>query len=109
MLEILEEYRIGNLDAKDKYVAAEVDDPYAMEPSRSAKLVVQSAKPFNGETPAKVIAEAFITPNELFYTRNHMPVPMVDPDKYRLQIVTPDGKVSTLVALCSHPYRRRIR
>ena len=64
-----------------------------MDPVRSPELVVQSSKPFNGETPADKIALSFLTPNELFYVRNHLPVPFVDVDQFRLVIETPDGKL----------------
>ena len=63
-----------------------------MDPERHPSLIVRSPKPFNGETPDEVIAQSWITPNELFYTRNHFPVPLVDPEEYVLEIVLPDGR-----------------
>ena len=67
-------------------------DRYELDPIRSAELIVQSNKPFHGETPADKIALSFVTPNELFYVRNHHPVPFVDKDTFRLVVETPDGK-----------------
>ena len=32
-------------------------------------------KPFNAETPSQLLVDSFLTPNELFYVRNHLPVP----------------------------------
>lgn len=29
---------------------------------------------------------ALLTPNELFYIRNHLPVPQIDPETYRLKV-----------------------
>lgn len=86
VLEILEGYRIGNLDPRDKLPEVNTADPYAMDPPRSPELVVQSPKPFNAETPESKIAQDWITSNDLFYVRNHMPVPVVDPSKYVLEV-----------------------
>lgn len=49
--DILETYRIGNLDPKDKLPEPDVSDPYAHDPPRHPALVVQGAKPFNAEPP----------------------------------------------------------
>lgn len=38
---------------------------------------MRTAKPFNGETPAPVLT-APVTPADLHYVRNHLPVPVVD-------------------------------
>jgi sulfite oxidase len=56
----------------------QVADPYANEPKRHPALVVRSQQPFNAETPVDVLGTAKLTPNELFYVRNHLPVPHVD-------------------------------
>ena len=40
----------------------------------------------NAETPKELLAAALITPNELFYIRNHLPVPEVDPETFRLDV-----------------------
>lgn len=63
-----------------------VADPYKDEPERHPALKVLTAKPFNAETPAAVIDANMVTPSELFYVRNHLPVPKVDPEKYVLRI-----------------------
>lgn len=96
--EMLEDLRIGNLDPKDQVrrlrsVASRAHSPlppqavvmpqvdlYANEPQRDPRLVVRSNKPYNAETPLDGYNER-ITPNELFYVRNHLPVPQVDPDR----------------------------
>ncbi|VDK81954.1 unnamed protein product [Onchocerca ochengi] len=80
ILEILEELRIGNLDERDIII---------IEQKRHPALIVKSEKPFNAETPPELIIDHFYTPNDIFYVRNHMPVPAVkqiDAKKHRLKI-----------------------
>jgi len=59
-----------------------VADPYANEPKRHKALLVRSGKPFNAETPTDALGSGPSTPNELFYVRNHLPVPHVEPGAY---------------------------
>ncbi|EFN57284.1 hypothetical protein CHLNCDRAFT_30609 [Chlorella variabilis] len=80
---MLEEYRIGRLKGG---AAAPVADPYANEPARLPALIVRSQKPMNSETPKELLVGSLITPNELFYVRNHLPVPHVDAATYRLRV-----------------------
>lgn len=87
VLEMLEQYRIGNLSLQDRGLAIEnMDDPFASDPLRHPILKPSSVKPFNAEPPLELLVENFITPNELFFIRNHLPVPDVDPDMYELEI-----------------------
>lgn len=60
----------------------QVADPYANEPKRHRALIVRSPKPFNAETPKDALGSSATTPNELFYVRNHLPVPHVEPGAY---------------------------
>lgn len=60
------------------------NDPYRNDPKRHPALIVKSEKPFNAETPVELIMDNFYTPNDLFYVRNHMPVPNVS--KFLLKI-----------------------
>jgi len=64
-----------------------VDDPYANEPKRHPILKVHSQKPFNAEPPVSLLVDNFITPTELFYVRNHLPVPEVD-DSHQLEVAS---------------------
>lgn len=64
----------------------DTSDPYAKDPARHPALIVRSAKPYNAETPPAVVADNFVTPNDLFYIRNHLPVPTVDAKDYVLEI-----------------------
>ena len=89
--QILEQYRIGDLsddevdDTKNSEV--KVDDPFKNDPERSPILVVRSEKPFNAETPLPLLATSYITPNEIFYKRSHLPVPVVeDADRFEVDV-----------------------
>ncbi|CEM13750.1 unnamed protein product [Vitrella brassicaformis CCMP3155] len=91
ILEMLEEYRIGNyLRPADSPSVDDLrttaDDPYRNEPSRHPALNVVSERPFNAETPVALLADHFITPNEVFFVRNHLPVPTLEGDGYEVQI-----------------------
>lgn len=73
--DIIEGFRIGNLrDYVPVDTTAEEEKLWAKEPARSPGLVVLSQRPFNAQTPEGIMDE-FITPNHLFFVRNHMPVP----------------------------------
>ena len=77
IIEILEGLRIGNYKADQTESHADANDPYSTDPERHPALIVRSERPFNAETPTSLLADNFITPNELFYVRNHLPVPEV--------------------------------
>jgi sulfite oxidase len=98
---ILEPMRIGNLEGGAK--KAPVGDPYANEPTRNPAYIIQTAKPFNAEPPTEALIP-YITPNEFFFKRNHLPVPLVDPVKYRLEI---DGEGVRRVVLSLDDLRTR--
>lgn len=88
VLEMLEEYRIGSVAAADVPSAAVPahQGPYAMDPARSAILKVNTQEPFNAETPPVLLADDFITPNDLFFVRNHLPVPVSEPATFTLEV-----------------------
>lgn len=89
---ILAGLRIGNLEPsavellekerKERYG----DGPYSQDPTRHPALKVNSSTPFNAEPPAELLMESFITPNDLFFVRNHLPVPDVKTEAYTLKI-----------------------
>jgi sulfite oxidase len=93
--DILEQYLIGEinpLDLVDGQVPADgVDDPFVSDPVRDARLRTLTDRPRNAETPGEGLSE-FLTPNGLFYVRNHMWVPEVEEAKHRLIIELPDGE-----------------
>ncbi|XP_067144946.1 sulfite oxidase-like, partial [Centruroides vittatus] len=93
ILELLETFRIGNLSQEDRKELS--NDVYANEPTRHPALKVCSNKPFNAETPLELLTEKFITPSSLFYVRNHLPVPQVNLNDYRLEIYLTNGTRKT--------------
>ncbi|KAI1308642.1 Sulfite oxidase, mitochondrial [Halotydeus destructor] len=86
VLDILEKHRIGNLLVEDRVAGDTSKGPFSNEPARHPALRARSQKPYNAEPPAEVLVEKFVTPNELFYTRNHLPVPDVNLAEYQLEI-----------------------
>ncbi|XP_035794444.1 sulfite oxidase-like [Anopheles albimanus] len=86
VLTLLETYRIGNLRPDDAIGTKDLDDPWAAEPKRHPILRAATAKPFNAEPPASVLVDSFLTPNDFFYVRNHLPVPEVDIKSYELEL-----------------------
>lgn len=71
--DILESYRIGNLK-NYKPVKDVSADMWKKEPQRAPALQVLNSQPFNAQSPEGIMGE-FVTPNHLFFVRNHMPVP----------------------------------
>ena len=49
-------------------------------------FIVREQDPFNGGPPPNLIAQDHVTPTNLFFSRNHAPVPNVDPDNFRLTV-----------------------
>ncbi|EFJ47861.1 hypothetical protein VOLCADRAFT_81306 [Volvox carteri f. nagariensis] len=90
VLGILEPYRIGTLEggaaAAASAAAAAAVDPYASDPARHPSFIPRSERPYNGETPGTLLAASPITPNEIFFVRNHLPVPHVDAASYKLKV-----------------------
>ncbi|MXQ97789.1 hypothetical protein E5288_WYG018385 [Bos mutus] len=98
--EILAQYKIGELSPDDKAPSIlKTSDPYADDPIRHSALKVNTQRPFNAEPPPELLTENYITPNPIFFTRNHLPVPNVDPDTYRLNVVGPPGGQSLCLSL----------
>lgn len=77
------------------------EGPYAHEPARSPVLQVNAEQPFNAEPPLPLLVNDHLTPNHLFFVRNHLPVPEIDPDTYVLEIIVPDATVG-VVHVCLH-------
>ncbi|XP_057437512.1 sulfite oxidase-like isoform X2 [Lotus japonicus] len=51
---------------------------YSTEPPRHPCLQINSKEPFNAEPPRSALASSYLTPADLFYKRNHGPIPVVD-------------------------------
>ncbi|XP_056130982.1 sulfite oxidase, mitochondrial [Lampris incognitus] len=98
VLDILSEYKVGELSAEDqqRQQAVEPSDPYSSDPDRHPVLRINSLKPFNAETPPELLSDNYITPSAIFFKRNHLPVPHVDPALYRLHVDGLPGGILTL-------------
>lgn len=61
-----------------------------MQPNDTARkhpdLIVHSAEPFNAGPPPDLLIREAITPNELFFVRNHGTIPAIDATAYRLEV-----------------------
>ncbi|XP_068598095.1 sulfite oxidase, mitochondrial [Brachionichthys hirsutus] len=88
VLEMLSAYKVGELSAQDRKKQQSVapSDPYSSDPERHPALRVNSLKPFNAEPPPELLTDSYITPSAIFFKRNHLPVPQVDPASYRLHV-----------------------
>ncbi|AEO68195.1 uncharacterized protein THITE_52821 [Thermothielavioides terrestris NRRL 8126] len=91
--DILEQYLIGYIDkadlGPDGLPAAEtIEDPFVDDPVRDPRLITHTAKPRNAEPPNEELDRTFRTPNELFYIRHHMWVPVVDESKADEHVLT---------------------
>jgi sulfite oxidase len=92
---ILEEWRIGNISPEDRgktQTKSHKEGPYANDPQRIPILKINTKEPFNAETPTVLLDNEFVTPNNLFFVRNHLPVPQVDPDKFVLEVEVTKGE-----------------
>ncbi|XP_053998373.1 sulfite oxidase, mitochondrial isoform X2 [Hylaeus anthracinus] len=95
--ELLESMRIGNISKEDAVSNKDnQNDPYAKEPTRHRALKINGPKPFCAEPPPSLLVESFITPTELFYVRNHLPVPEVDLKTYVLEVAVEEKTRKTL-------------
>lgn len=57
---------------------------------KSAEILVRHDSPFNAGPPPERAAARFLTPNDLFFVRNHGDVPGIDPRNFHLTI---EGRV----------------
>lgn len=80
--------RIGTLPEAERITAS--SNPYANDPQRDPAISARSEAPFNGEAPMSAL-QSFITPTELHFKRNHLPVPEALPEAYELQVRTQDA------------------
>jgi len=56
--------------------------PFGKHPA----LIIQSKDPYNAGPPLELLLRAPVTPQQLFFVRNHGSVPDVDPTHYRLAV-----------------------
>ncbi|KAJ3481045.1 hypothetical protein NLG97_g7918 [Lecanicillium saksenae] len=98
--DILQQYLIGYVHPADlengRPPQKSIEDPFSDDPIRHPDLITKTVKPRNAETPGDAISAAFLTPNDLFYVRNHMWVPRIaeeESDDHVLSIELLDGSV----------------
>jgi sulfite oxidase len=70
------------------------DEDWVKEPydERHADLIPHTERPFNAEPPNYAL-RTMITPKGLHYRRQHTPVPLVDPEEYRVNIGFEDSEL----------------
>ena len=86
------------------------NDPFSTDPVRSPILHVNSQKPFNAEPPPELLLDNYNTPNDMFFVRNHLPVPKVDSSSFIVELAG-EGRFSMhmynthndLFLVCNHP------
>eukprot|EP00308_Calcidiscus_leptoporus_P001057 CAMPEP_0119358582 /NCGR_PEP_ID=MMETSP1334-20130426/6761_1 /TAXON_ID=127549 /ORGANISM="Calcidiscus leptoporus, Strain RCC1130" /LENGTH=549 /DNA_ID=CAMNT_0007373115 /DNA_START=8 /DNA_END=1657 /DNA_ORIENTATION=+ len=106
--DILAPLQVGWLDPKDVAAAERQrsdDDPYKDEPRRHAALRLLAETPCSAESPLQLVADHYLTPSELFFVRNHHPVPRLDAREYTLFVggVGGGGREYTLEQLAALP------
>lgn len=69
--------------------------PSAAQRFGKEKLIVRSMRPPDFETPVALL-DSFITPNDAFYVRSHLPVPTVDAATFALKV---GGEVDSPLSL----------
>jgi sulfite oxidase len=61
---------------------------YAQEPERDLNgLIIRNDKPFNAEPHVSLLVQHYITPDPLFFHRNHGPIPDIDINTHTVDIV----------------------
>lgn len=108
---MLDQYHIGTLSDYDpvKDAVTELKSPYLNDPDRSSDLRFHSIEPCNAEAPLEDEDDnagpvEYITPNELFFVRNHHPVPDLKPETHKVNI---QGKATLSVADLKAKYKER--
>jgi sulfite oxidase len=97
---ILNELRIGSVEGYEEKQASassssslSSSDPYSQDPhhERHPSLIAASPKPFNAEPPSVILSSSFITPTDLFFVRNHLPVPLISNGEEFMIEITGEG------------------
>ena len=70
--------------------------PMNVRPSSATSFVVRSEEPLNGGPSPEALSESVLTPNEIFFVRNHGTVPELSRAAHRLVV---DGLVLTPLSL----------
>jgi cytochrome b involved in lipid metabolism len=60
------------------------DDPYSSDPPVSPVQTFHQKYPVNSEAPSTLLNDSWLTPKDMWFKRNHHPVPHPDTEDYRL-------------------------
>jgi sulfite oxidase len=91
-LELLSKMKIGIIHPDDMISEKDqVDegDPYKEDPVISPVLICHQKKPINAEPPENLLTDSWITPVDLWFIRNHHPVPSINASTYSLSVTIP--------------------
>ena len=66
-------------------------------------FLIRQDRPFNGGPLLADLGRSFVTPNDLFFVRNHGDVPVVDPETFRLEV---KGEVDCPLSLSLDDFTR---
>ncbi|KAG9158994.1 hypothetical protein Leryth_013371 [Lithospermum erythrorhizon] len=70
---------------------------YSEEPPRHPCLKINAKEPFNAEPPRSNLISSYVTPVDLFYKRNHGPIPVVeDIESYSVSVTALQGNTRAL-------------
>lgn len=65
VLQLLESFRVGNLDASERVSTSDMEDPWSNEPKRHPVLKPASERPFNAEPPSHLLIDSYLTPKSV--------------------------------------------
>ncbi|CAK9016368.1 unnamed protein product [Durusdinium trenchii] len=85
-VELLESMRIGDLSDPPPADDGTCSCPYNKDPDRHPALIFHNNKPCNAELPAELMVDSWLTPNSVWFIRHHHPVPVIDPEQWRLSV-----------------------
>jgi cytochrome b involved in lipid metabolism len=68
------------------------DDPYSSDPPVSPVQIFHQRKPINSESPSTLLSDTWVTPKEMWFKRNHHPVPHLTAESFKLTITGPGVK-----------------
>jgi sulfite oxidase len=87
---LLQEFAIGRLspeDTRKQESLSEFANVYDTDPDRREDMLrVVSRAPYNAEPHLDALMESFMTPNDVFFIRNHNNVPDIQEEDWQLEI-----------------------
>lgn len=83
-LKQLEDMRIGDL--ADPVPIDFGQDPYSCDPDRHPGLIFHNNKPCNAELPLELMLDSWVTPNPVWFIRHHHPVPIIEPNQFKVHV-----------------------